>query len=75
MLNFLREATSEIYGPESILYHICFEIYFYLLLLDLLFEKPKNTLLQFFVIYFISRFIKSYLSSLSQILSHQLASF
>ena len=34
---FLREVTSEIYAPGSILYHICFEIYFYLLFSDLLF--------------------------------------
>jgi hypothetical protein len=32
MLFSLREATSEIYGPGSILYHIYFEIYFYSLL-------------------------------------------
>ena len=38
---------------RSILYHIFFEIYFYLLLFsDLLFQNPKHTLLQFFVIYF-----------------------
>src|SRR3989337_3403492 len=50
------------------LYHICFEIYFYSLSFsDLLFQKPKNTLLHFFITYFISRFIESYLSNLPQI--------
>ena len=35
-------------APGSILYHICFEIYFYSLLFsDLLFQKPKNILLHF----------------------------
>jgi hypothetical protein len=49
----------------SILYHICFEIYFYLFLVsDLLFQKPKNTLLHFFITCFISRFIEIYLSNL-----------
>ena len=63
-------------APGSILYHICFEIYFYLLLFsDLLIQKPKNTLLQFIVIYFISRSREIYLSNLSQIFSRQLANF
>ena len=54
--------------PGSIFYHICFRIYFLpLLFSDLLFQKPKNTLLHFFIIYFISRFIESYLSNLPQI--------
>ena len=45
-----------------------FEIYFYSLLFsDLLIQKPKNTFLQFFVIYFISRFREIYLSNLLQI--------
>ena len=52
-------------APGSILYHIFFEIYFYLLLfLDVLFQKPKNTLLHCFAIYFISLFIEIYLSNL-----------
>ena len=43
-----------------------FAIYFYLLLfLDLLNKKYKNTLLQFILIYFISRSRKIYLSNLS----------
>ena len=67
MLFFSREATSEIYGPRSILYHICFPTYYLpLLFSDLLFQKPKNTLLQFFVIYFISRFCEIYWSNLLQ---------
>src|SRR3990170_8119738 len=38
-------------APGSILYHICFEIYFYSLLFsDLLFQKPKNTLLHFLLL-------------------------
>ena len=53
--------------PWSILYHIFFEIYFYSLLFpDLLFQKPKNTLLRFLFAPFISRFIEIYLSNLSQ---------
>ena len=67
MCYFLREATSEIYGPRVYYYHIRFEIYFYsLLFLDLLFQKPQNTLLRFFVTYFITLFIEIYLSNLSQ---------
>src|SRR3990170_4356251 len=55
-------------APGSILYHIFFETYFYSLLFsDLLFQKPKNTLLHFFITYFISCFIESYLSNLPQI--------
>ena len=55
-------------APGSILYHICFPIYYLpLLFSDLLFQKPKNTLLQFFVIYFILRFREIYLSNLLQI--------
>src|SRR3990170_369082 len=54
--------------PGSILYHICFEIYFYSLLFsDLLFQKQKNTLLHFFITYFILGFTESYLSNLPQI--------
>ena len=54
-------------APESILYHICFEIYFYLFLFSgLLFQKPKNTLLHFFIIYFILQFIEIYLSKIIQ---------
>ena len=42
-------------------------IYFYLLLFsDLLIQKPKNTLPQFIVIYFISRSREIYLSNLLQ---------
>jgi len=44
-----------------------FEIYFYSLLFsDLLIQKQKNTLLQFIVIYFISRSCEIYLSNLLQ---------
>ena len=65
---FLREATSEIYDPGSILYHICFLIYFLLhLFSDLLFQKPKNTLLHFFFTYFILHFIELYSPKLIQI--------
>ena len=65
MCYFLREATSEIYGPRvyslsflrsDLLF--AFEIYFYLLLfLDLLFQKIKNTLLHLFlfVLHFLMR--------------------
>ena len=43
MCYFLRETTSEIYAPGSILYHICFPIYYLpLLFSDLLFQKPKK---------------------------------
>ena len=63
-------------APGSILYHICFEIYFYsILFLDLLFQKPKNTLLHLLFAYFISRFIEIYLFNLPQILSSQLDNF
>ena len=51
----------------SILYHICFLIYYLpLLFSDLLFQKPKYTLLKFLVIYFISCFREIYLSNLLQ---------
>ena len=60
----------------SILYHICFLIYYLpLLFSDLLFQKPKNTFLHFLFTYFNSRFIEIYLSNLSQLLSHQLDNF
>ena len=53
MLFFSREATSEIYGPRSILYHICFEIYFYsLLFLDLLFQNPKIPFWTFYYLFY-----------------------
>src|SRR3989337_653978 len=57
-------------APGSIPYHICFPIYFYSLVFsDLLFQKPKNTLLHFLFSSFILRFIEIYLSNLSQFLS------
>ena len=63
-------------APGSILYHICFPTYYMpLLFSDLLFQKPKNTLLHFFVTYFISRLFEIYLSNLWQILSHELDNF
>ena len=41
-------------APGSILYHICFSIFYLpLLFSDLLFQKPKNTLLQFFYFAFL----------------------
>ena len=55
-------------GPGSIFYHIAFRSNFYpLLFSDLLFQKPKNTMLQFLFAYFISWFIQIYLSNLIQI--------
>ena len=67
LLFFSREATSETYCPRVSSFIIfAFTIYFHLLLFsDLYFQKPKNTLLQFIVIYFISRSRKIYLSNLS----------
>src|SRR3990170_3574751 len=54
-------------APGCLLYHICFLIYYLpLLFSDLLIQKPKNTLLHFFVIYFISRSREIYLSNLLQ---------
>ena len=54
-------------APGSILYHIWILIYYLpLLFLVLLFQKPKNTLLQFFLTYFILCFCKIYLSNLPQ---------
>ena len=55
-------------SPGSLLAHICLEIYLYSLLFsDLLFQKPKNTLLHFSFTYFISCFCKIYLSKIIQI--------
>ena len=55
-------------APGSIFSYICFPIYFLLYLIsDLVFPKPKNTLLHFFFIYFISRFIQIDLSKRIQI--------
>ena len=56
---FLREATSETYGPRvSFSYYLPLWSTFPLLLFsDLLNQKPKNTLLQFILIYFIWRSI------------------
>ena len=54
-------------APGSLLYYICLRDLFYLLLFsDLLNQKYKNTLLQFLVIYFISRSREIYLSNLLQ---------
>ena len=62
---FSREATSEIYGLRVYLLSYCFQIYLLSYLFsDISFQKPKNTLLHFFIIYFISRFIEIYLSNL-----------
>ena len=47
-----------IFAFQSIICHFYFQIYYS--------KNPKNTLLQFFVIYFISRFIEIYLSHLLQ---------
>jgi len=59
LLPFLREATSETYGPRvSFLYYLPLRSTFPLLLfLDLLNQKYKNTLLRFISIYFIWRSI------------------
>ena len=67
MCYFLREATSEIYGPRvySLLY-LLWDLYFCFLFSDLSFQKPKNTLMHFFFTYFISCFCKIYLSNLPQ---------
>ena len=48
MLFFKRESSSENYGPWVYFYHIL--------------KNPKNTLLQFYFIYFISYFCSIYLS-------------
>ena len=62
---FLREATSEIYGPR--VYSLSYLLWVYLLLFsDLLFQKPKNTLLHFSFIYFILLYCEIYLSNLLQ---------
>ena len=53
-------------APGSIFYHICFSIYLLPYFLDLLFQKSKNTLLQFIILYFISRSRKIHLSNLLQ---------
>ena len=65
---FSREKPQVKPTAPGLLSHIfAFAIYFPLLLfLDLLIQKPKNTLLQFFVIYFISRSREIYLSNLLQ---------
>ena len=54
-------------APGSNFYHICFLIYFLpLLFSDLLFQKTKNTLLHFFLTYFILCFNEIYWSILIQ---------
>ena len=54
-------------APGSLLYHIFLRDQFYLLLFsDQLIQKPQNTLLQFIIIYFISRSRQIYLSNLLQ---------
>ena len=61
-------ASSRGSTPGSTFYHICFPIYLLpFLFSDLLYQKPKNTLLHFFFTYFISCFIQIYLSKLIQI--------
>ena len=66
MLFFSREATSEIYGPGSLLYYICLcKLFLFAFIFISIFPKLKNTLMQFIVIYFISRSREIYLSNLS----------
>ena len=66
---FSREKTLlKSTAPGSILYHICFEIYFYSLLFsDLLIQKPKIPWCNFLFIYFISCFREIFLSNVLQI--------
>ena len=49
LLFFSREATSETYGPQVffLIYLPLQSTFYFLLFLDLLNQKPKNTLLQF----------------------------
>ncbi|XBI58756.1 hypothetical protein VPH35_039943 [Triticum aestivum] len=67
MLFFLREATSQIYGPGSLLYHISLRDLFSFFFLDLYYRNPKNISLNFFA------FICIYQST--RILSCQLDNF
>ena len=55
LLFFSREATSETYGPRVffLIYLPLRSTFLLLLFSDLLIRKPKNTLLQFILIYFI----------------------
>ena len=72
---FSREATSEIYGPGSILYHICFEIYFYLLLFSDLYSKnAKIPGCTFYYLFYFAFYRDLFIQS-TQILSHQLDNF
>ena len=65
---FLREATSEIYGPRVYsLSYLLWDLFLFALFSDLLFQKPKNTLLHFLFTYFVLCFIQIYLSKLIQI--------
>ena len=59
LLFFLREATSETYGPRVSFSYICLCDLLFLLHLfsDLLNQKYKNNLLQIILIYFIWRLI------------------
>ena len=70
LLFFSREATSEAYGPRvSFSYYLPLRYNFLLLLfLDLLNKKPKNTLLQFILIYFIWRSIYQSTTNLPHVL-------
>ena len=62
---FSREATMKSTTPGSILYHICFPIYYLpLLISDLLFQKPQNTLLHFLLLILLHVLSRSILSNL-----------
>ena len=62
----MREATSETYGPRVYFSNILLsDLSFCLIFSDLLFQKPKNTLLHFLFSLFILCFWEIYLSNLS----------
>ena len=73
LLFFSREATSEIYTPRvsSLLYSPSESTFICFYFSDLLNQKYKNTLLQFILIYFISRsraiYLSNYYNSLTSI--------
>ena len=69
LLFFSREASSETYGPRVfLLIYLPLRSTFLLhLFSDLLMQKPKNTLLQFFFSYFIWRSIYQSTTNLSHV--------
>ena len=69
---FSREATSEIYGAESLLYYICLhDLFLFAFIFRSILSKTKNYLVEFYLLLFADLLNQKYKNTLLQfILSH-----